>query len=129
MCATIKTPEILKSPETRTDDRTEPLVPVVVHFTCEPFYADAMRVWRTTYLLDLDSAHRSELIDKKNITYAPNWTFVQYGASHRFTLYFAPLPKRVIQFDLREIIPQPGGWHIQGIRRNREDVYQVRLPN
>ncbi|MEY3959184.1 MAG: hypothetical protein RJA37_1787 [Verrucomicrobiota bacterium] len=69
------------------------------------------------------------LIDKKNITYAPNWTFVQYGASHRFTLYFAPLPKRVIQFDLREIIPQPGGWHIQGIRRNREDVYQIRLPN
>ena len=42
MCATIKAPEILKSPETRTDDRTEPLVPVVVHFTCDPFYADAM---------------------------------------------------------------------------------------
>ena len=129
MSAAVKTPEVQKVSETSAEQKTEPLVPVVVHFLCDPYYTHAMRVWRTTYLLDLDSAHRSKLIDKKHITYAPNWTSIKPGAAHRFTLYFEPLPKRVIQFDLMEIIPQPGGWHIQGIRRNREDVYYVRLPN
>ena len=129
MSAVIRMPVRQESTETKIQQQPAPLDPVVVHIECAPFYAHAIRVWRTTYLIDLDSTHRSAIIDAKNITFHPRWRSVRPGYKHRFTLYFEPLPKSVRQFDLQEIIPEPRGWHFPGIMRNREDIYQLYLPN
>jgi hypothetical protein len=106
-----------------------PLDPVVVHVRCAPDYADALRIWQSTFLLDRDSAHTSSMIGFENISLYPNWTMVPYGRPYRFTLLFEPLPKSVQVFDLSEIIPEPRGWHFPAIRRNQEDVYWLDLPN
>jgi hypothetical protein len=106
-----------------------PLDPVVVHVRCAPDYADALRIWQSTFLLDRDSAHTSSMIGFENISLYPHWTMVPYGRPYRFTLLFEPLPKSVQVFDLSEIIPEPRGWYFPAIRRNQEDVYWLDLPN
>jgi hypothetical protein len=63
----------------------------------------------------------------ENISIAPEWTYVPEGKSYRFTLIFAPLPKSCEFFDLLEDIPQAGGFFIQNIKRNKSDVYHVKI--
>ena len=65
------------------------------------------------------------MLHAENITIAPQWMEVQPGATVRFTLIFAPLPKSCEFFDLLEDIPQSGGFFIQNIKRNKSDVYRV----
>jgi hypothetical protein len=120
-------PVVLAAPEVAAEAR--PLEPVVVHVRCAPGYADALRIWQSTFLLDRDSNHTSSMIGFENISLYPHWTMVPGRRSYRFTLLFEPLPKSVEVFDLSEIIPEPRGWHFPAIRRNREDVYWLDLPN
>jgi hypothetical protein len=120
-------PTILPDVEIAAEVR--PLDPVVVHVRCAPDYADSLRIWQSTFLLDRDSTHTSSMIGFENISLYPHWTMVPYGRPYRFTLLFEPLPKSVQVFDLSEIIPEPRGWHFPGIRRNQEDVYWLDLPN
>jgi hypothetical protein len=56
----------------------------------------------------------------------PHWTHVANG-SHTFTLFFEALPGSCTVFDLMEVIPQEGGFLVQGIVRNETDVYRVEI--
>lgn len=95
---------------------------IIVH--CRFEGQGAIRVWQSTFLLDRGSNHRSKLLHVENITLYPVWTFLE-GSGISFTLYFEALPGSCKLFDLHEIIPQQGGFFVQGIARNNEDVYRV----
>jgi hypothetical protein len=100
---------------------------VIVHCTYLAEVAGAIRIWNSTVLIDLQSGSRSKLLHAENITIAPVWMEVPPGSTVRFTLIFAPLPKTCETFDLYEDIPQPGGFLIKAIRRNKSDVYNVTI--
>ena len=114
--------QTVKSLEGYTDNEGQ----VIVHCS---YYStgESLRIWKTTFLTDRDSGHRSRLLHAENITFYPQWTEVPRGTTARFTLVFSPLPKGCKAFSLIEDIPQPGGFHIRNIRRNREDVYRVMI--
>ncbi len=86
-----------------------------------------IRIWKTTFLVDRDSTTKAELIHAENISYAPVWTLIPDRQPYTFLLIFSGLPKSCRMFDLQEQIPEPGGFHIQNIRRNETDVYHVDL--
>lgn len=44
-----------------------------------------------------------------------------------FTLVFSGLPKDCKMFDLIEVIPEEGGFHVKEIRRNESDIYRVKI--
>lgn len=100
---------------------------VVVHCTFYSQRADAIRVWKSTFLIAKDSCHRSKLSHAENITLNPVWMKVLPGSTVCFTLFFTPLPKNCRQFDLLEVIPQAGGFEVRNIIRNSMDVYSVRF--
>ena len=86
-----------------------------------------IRIWKSTYLIDRQSSHRSKLVHIENISYAPDWTPVPPNALYQFLLIFEALPKGCEIFDLLEDIPQPGGFFVSGIMRNKKDVYHVHI--
>jgi len=86
-----------------------------------------IRIWKTTFLIDRASGSRSQLIHAENIGYAPQWTRVPDYSPFSFLLIFAGLPKSCTQFDLVEVIPEPGGFFVRDIPRNERDVYHVQL--
>lgn len=101
---------------------------VYVHCYLRNSLKDMMvRIWKTTYLIDHTSSHRSELVHAENITFAPTWTRLPDNRTYSFLLIFSALPKSCIQFDLVEEITQPGGFVVQNIVRNSTDVYHVEL--
>lgn len=107
---------------------TEETGQVIVHgrFSCRASW-ELVRVWKTTYLIDRSSGHRSQLLFAENICMAPMWTALKMGETLRFTLIFEALPKGCNVFDFAEIIPEPGGFLIENIRRNRQDIYTIDL--
>ena len=86
-----------------------------------------IRIWSTTFLVDRDSAARSQLIHAENISYAPLWTIIPQKGDFAFLLIFGGLPKSCLVFDMIEEIAQPGGFHIKNIKRNETDVYHIDL--
>lgn len=86
-----------------------------------------IRIWRTTFLRDHHSSGEAQLLHAENISYAPQWTLIPDRGVYRFLLIFSSLPKSCVMFDLVEDIPQPGGFHVKAIRRNKSDVYRVSL--
>jgi hypothetical protein len=84
-----------------------------------------IRIWKTTFLVDKNSLHRSKLVHVENISYAPQWTVVPENKLFQFLLIFDALPKGCEIFDLLEDIPQPGGFYVANIMRNKKDVYHV----
>ena len=92
----------------------------IVHCSCREDYA--YRVWPTTFLIEHGTGKRAGLITAFNISFAPQWTF---NDGKGFTLIFEGLSKECSVFDLKEIIPQEGGFEVKGIQRNNADVYQV----
>jgi hypothetical protein len=84
-----------------------------------------IRIWKTTFLVDKTSSHRSRLVHIENISYAPQWTIIPENKLYQFLLIFDALPKGCEIFDLLEDIPQPGGFFIADIMRNKKDVYHV----
>ena len=85
-----------------------------------------IRVWKTTFLVDVRSGYRAKLAHTENISYAPIWTPISKGL-YQFLLIFEALPKGCDVFDLVEEIPQPGGFYIPAIMRNKTDVYHVHV--
>lgn len=101
---------------------------VYVHCHFENEWQDALiRIWKTTFLVDHGSGHKSRLIHAENISFAPVWTIIADQRTHTFLLIFESLPRHCKVFDLVEEIPQPGGFHIQNIHRNPTDVYHIHL--
>jgi hypothetical protein len=98
---------------------------VIVHCSYTSEFGESIRIWNSTFLIDKGSGSRSEMLHALNITIAPVWMAVPGGTTARFTLIFAALPKTCEIFDLFEDIPQSGGFMVQGIRRNKSDVYNV----
>jgi hypothetical protein len=88
-------------------------------------FGDGIRIWKTTFLCDQQSTHKSRLIYTEGVSSYPIWTLLAPREKINFMLVFSGLPKGCRQFDLREIIPQPDGFEIKNIRRNATDVYHV----
>lgn len=86
-----------------------------------------IRIWKTTFLIDAGSRHRSSLIHTENISMAPQWTIVPPSRPYSFLLIFSGLPAGCRVFDFVEEIPQPGGFRVSNIRRNEKDVYHINL--
>jgi hypothetical protein len=100
---------------------------VIVHCSFNAIEETGIRIWSSTFLIDQESGTRSRLLHALNITMAPMWMLVPGGTTARFTLLFSALPKSCTSFTLFEDIPQPGGFEIRNIKRNRNDVYNVRI--
>ena len=99
---------------------------VIVHCVCHlNTYSEAIRIWKTTYLLDRNSDHRSKLLYADGISLFPIWTNVKFKKNARFSLIFSRLPKSCLLFDLVEDIPESNGFKVNSINRNNTDVYQV----
>lgn len=94
----------------------------IVHCTCDEVYA--YRIWPSTYLIEHGTGKQAKLITAFNISFAPQWTL---NDGKGFTLIFEGLSKACASFDLKEIIPQEGGFEFNNIQRNSTDVYQVRF--
>ncbi len=103
---------------------------VIVHgsYTAGGF-GDGIRIWQTTFLCDQHSAHKSKLIYTEGITNFPTWTLLEPNEKIKFVLVFSGLPKGCTVFDLKEIIPEPDGFEIINIHRNKSDVYHVSFNN
>lgn len=87
---------------------------------------DAIRIWPSTFLLDQQSSHRSDLVHAENISLAPTWTICHFGLN-RFTLVFSGLPRQCEVFDLVEQCEGPGAFCVKDIQRNEADVYYVQI--
>lgn len=92
----------------------------IVHCNCSDDYA--YRVWPSTFLIEHGTGKRAKLITAFNISFAPQWTL---NDGKGFTLIFEGLSKGCSVFDLKEIIPESGGFEVNNIQRNKSDVYQV----
>lgn len=99
---------------------------VIVHCIYKSLPFDSLiRIWKTTYLRDKGSSHKSKLLTAHNITVFPTWMQVTGGRNSKFTLVFSALPKECTSFDLYEDIPEGGGFYSGLINRNKSDVYSV----
>jgi len=116
--------DIYISPKLLTEIEEESQVIVHCHMDCTEF-ADAARIWPSTFLIDNATGIRYPMVYKENITLYPNWTHIPEGSSLNFTLFFKGLPKSCKSFDLIEVIPQPGGFECKKIPRNKDDVYYI----
>lgn len=110
--------------ETQTDVQQESHVYVHCYFN-NTFKDMLIRIWRSTFLVDNASGSRSQLVHIENISYAPEWTLIPDKKLFHFLLIFEALPKSCMLFDLIEDIPQPGGFHVKDISRNKTDVYHI----
>ncbi|WP_297982891.1 hypothetical protein [uncultured Chryseobacterium sp.] len=117
--------EILEMLQTQTEEEKQ----VIVHccFPAQPTFGNLIRIWRSTFLIDESLGHRSHLIHTENIAIFPFWTEVEPMKDFWFTLVFSGLPKECKSFDLKEIIPESGGFWVQNIKRNGTDVYRVKI--
>lgn len=123
----IAEPEVAEKETLQIDASVEEERQVIVHCFIDMPLGGGVRVWKSTYLRDKHSAHRSKLVNVFGISIAPVWTLVSVGQTVHFTLTFERLPASCVMFDLIEDIPEEGGFFVGNIVRNREDVYKVRL--
>jgi hypothetical protein len=101
---------------------------VYVHCHFRNVYKDMLiRIWKSTFLVDRDSAARSGLVHAENITFAPIWTIIPDFKEYTFLLIFERLPKSCSVFHLIEEIDQPGAFVVQNISRNERDVYHISI--
>jgi hypothetical protein len=95
----------------------------IVHCIC--LMDAAYRIWPTTYLIENGSGKHAKLITAFNVSFYPYWTLKNVG--QKFTLIFEGLSRDCSVFDLKEDIPQEGGFFVKGILRNISDVYTVEI--
>lgn len=117
--------KILEDLQSKVDEEKQ----VIVHccFPASPFWGNLIRIWKSTFLIDASTEHKSELVHAENISIYPYWTEVQPMKDYWFTLVFTGLPKDCTSFNLVEEIPQEGGFFISNIKRNSKDVYRVKI--
>jgi hypothetical protein len=101
---------------------------VILHSYHFPIsFLDRIRIHPNTCLIDLDTGHRSPMLQNFNISLAPDWTWMELGRRFEFTLVFAGLPKDCTRFDMLEDVPDTGRLHIRNIQRSKSDVYYLRM--
>jgi len=86
-----------------------------------------IRIWKTTFLIDRSSGTKSGLVHAENISIAPQWTVIPAKSTFHFLLIFSGLPRSCQKFDFVEEIQQPGGFRVNNIMRNEQDVYHVTI--
>ncbi|MFC6268236.1 hypothetical protein [Frigoriflavimonas asaccharolytica] len=118
-------PEILSQIQSEISTEQQ----VIVHCCLKSDFAVGIliRIWRTTYLLDTQSSHKSRLLFADNICLNPDWIEVPFVKEYWFTLIFSGLPKDCTHFDFAEIIPEEGGFYVPNIQRNGTDVYSINI--
>lgn len=94
----------------------------IIHCNCGEDYA--YRIWPSTYLIEKGTGKKAKLLTAFNISFAPEWTI---NNKNGFTLIFEGLSKECSSFDLKEIIPQDGGFEALNIKRNQTDVYRIKF--
>ena len=126
---TITKPEISQELLEALQPKVEIEKQVIVHccFEATPSSDMLIRIWCSTFLIDESLGHQSSLIHHENISLFPYWTEVPAMKDYWFTLIFSGLPKACKTFDLKEEIPQEGGFWIKDIKRNSTDVYKVKI--
>ena len=113
------------STQSETEVATETMVAeegqTIVHCICnqDAFY----RIWPSTFLIEHGTGKKARLVTAFNVSFYPQWT--PKGIGQKFTLIFEGLSKTCVVFDMKEIIPQEGGFHVSSIVRNGTDVYTV----
>lgn len=121
---------IVKEPKHKTKVKIQTLVleekQVIVHCSIPCEVGMGVRIWKTTYLVTEDGV-KIPLLFWDGITLAPMWTPVFKKGNYKFTLIFAGLPADCKVFSMVEQIPEPGGFEVRNIRRNKADVYNVTL--
>ena len=117
--------EILESLQTKIEEEKQ----VIVHCCFPATSSDdtLIRIWASTFLVDDRIGHKSTLIHHENISIFPYWTDIPAFKDYWFTLVFSGLPKDCDSFDLREEIPQEGGFVVKNIKRNSSDIYRVKI--
>lgn len=119
---------ILEQMQEEIDVLTDEERQVIVHCTYKNIYEYGfIRIWKSTFLIDKDSSHKSYLLHAFNITIFPNWKMLKEGETLVFTLIFSALPKNCSRFDLIEDIPQVGGFEVLNIERNSTDIYHLTI--
>jgi len=111
--------------KTKTLEETERQV--TVHCSYQTIPPSWIRIWKTTYLINKATGHRSPLLTQVGISLYPQKTTVKTRSVIYFTLVNAPLPPDCKVFDLIEEIPEPWGFEVFGIQRNKSDVYRVEI--
>jgi hypothetical protein len=115
------------STQTQTETAVETMVAeenqTIVHCVCNT--NGLYRIWPSTFLVEHGTGKKAKLVTAFNISFYPNWT--EKSPGQKFTLIFEGLSKSCVVFDLKEIIPQEGGFEVSGIVRNESDVYVVNV--
>ena len=95
----------------------------IVHCICakDAYY----RIWPSTFLIEHGTGKKAKLITAFNVSFYPQWILKSPG--QKFTLIFEGLSKTCVVFDLKEIIPEEGGFEVNSIVRNGTDVYTVNI--
>lgn len=123
-------PEVVEKPVVREERKVKPKIQeekqVIVHCSIPCIPGTGLRIWKTTYLVTEEGV-KIPLLFWENISLAPDWTPVMENCVYRFTLIFAGLPSSCRVFSMVEEIPEPGGFHVPDIRRNKTDVYSVSI--
>lgn len=121
---------IVKEPKHKTKVKIQTLVQeekqVIVHCSIPCEVGMGVRIWKTTYLVT-EEGLKVPLLFWDGITLAPMWTPVFKKGLYKFTLIFAGLPADCKVFSMVEQIPEPGGFEVRNIRRNKTDVYHVTI--
>ena len=117
--------EILQSLQPKVEEEKQEIVHCC--YPASPEVGSLIRIWQSTFLIDESIRHRSKLIYADNISTFPYWTEVPPMKDYWFTLVFSGLPKDCKMFDLMEVIPEEGGFHVKEIRRNESDIYRVKI--
>tara|TARA_B110000240_G_scaffold146302_1_gene161706 strand:+ start:199 stop:588 length:390 start_codon:yes stop_codon:yes gene_type:complete len=99
---------------------------VIVHCSVLITHTEYLRIWKNTNLIAHGTGKKSSMTHAENISFHPLWTQYSKG-QHNFTLFFKALPKSCQVFDLIEDIPELGGFIKKNIKRNKIDVYHVKL--
>lgn len=118
---------LLKQLATQAEEQGQ----VILHFLYQVqifSFGNKIRIWPSSFLYDLHSDHRSELVHVENISIYPEWLELMPGQHHFFTLIFSGLPKSCTLFDFVEHCDGgPGAFEVRNIKRNNSDVYYIRI--
>ena len=121
---------VVEKPKVKPEGKIKPKIleekQVIVHCSIPCEFGMGVRIWKTTFLVTEDGT-KVPLIFWEGISLAPEWTPVFHKGMFHFTLIFAGLPSGCKVFSMKEIIPEPGGFEVHDIRRNKTDVYYVTI--
>jgi hypothetical protein len=127
----IKEPEkiVSEEPVYETEEQVDEEKQIIIHCRCDSQGSDDsyIRIWKTTFLIDQDSAFRSDLLFAYNISFYPVWDLLPGNSSRKITLVSGGLPKSCRIFDLIEVADGTGEFVSKGIVRNKEDVYYTMI--